>query len=132
MTEAEIFTAFSNLAATYSTLFFGFVSLMSGFLIMSYLAANKLPMTLASIVLALFSMVSGSLIFRMNLTRNNIEALMSHVVEQKAMGNLDLPWFPLNPAGSAVAYLEIAATVGGFIGCIVFFFYQRKLGSDDT
>ncbi len=128
MSEAELYSAFHAALGGANAILFGYISLMSGFLIMSYLAADKLPAVLASIVLALFSLVSGGLVFRMTLVRNNMEALLAYVVEQKALENLDLPWFPLNPSvGIFVVYLEIAATVGGFVGCIVFFFYQRRL-----
>ena len=99
---------------------------------MSYLAAHKLPVVLASIILAMFSIVSAGLIFRMTLVRNNMEALLEYVVEQKALGNYDLPWFPLqDPSiGMFSGDMEIFATVGSLVGCMVFFFYQRRLGQD--
>ncbi len=122
-----------DLADAYSTQFFGYISLLSGFLIMSYLAADKLPATLVTIILALFSLVSFALVFRMNLIRNNATALMSYVVDQKALGNYDLPWFPLSGSGGSVAaYVEFIAIAGGFIGSIAFFLYQRKSPKNDT
>jgi len=122
-----------DLADAYATQFFGYISLLSGFLLMSYLAAEKLPATLVTIVLALFSIVSAAMVFRMNLIRNNMFALTSYVVDQKTNGNYDLPWFPLSGGvGPLVSYLEFAAIAGGFIGCIAFFFYQRNTARDDT
>jgi hypothetical protein len=133
LSEAEAFTAFMDLGDAYATQLFGFIGLMSGFLIMSYFAADKLPTTLVAIVLALFSIVSAAMVFRMNLIRNNLNALISYVVDQKTIGNYDLPWFPLSGgSGPLVSYLEFAAIVGGFIGCFVFFFYQRNTARDDT
>ena len=132
MSEAEAFTAFMDLADSYATQLFGYIGLLSGFLIMSYFAAGKLPATLVAIVLALFSIVSAAMVFRMNLIRNNMNALLSYVVDQKASGNYDLPWFPLSGgAGPMVSYLEFAAIAGGFIGCFVFFFYQRNTAGND-
>ena len=132
MSEAEVVTAFVDWNGIYHQVLFGYVSLMSGFLIMSYLAAHKLPVVLASIILAMFSIVSAGLIFRMTLVRNNMEALLEYVVEQKALGNYDLPWFPLqDPSiGMFSGDMEIFATVGSLVGCMVFFFYQRRLGQD--
>ena len=133
MSEAEAFTAFMDLADAYATQFFGYIGLLSGFLIVSYFAADKLPATLMTIVLALFSIVSCALVLRMNLIRNNTIALISYVVDQKALGNYDLPWFPLSGGlGPSVAYLEFIAIAGGFIGCIAFFFYQRTAARNDT
>jgi len=132
VSEAEVVTAFVDWNGIYHQVLFGYVSLMSGFLIMSYLAAHKLPVVLASIILAMFSIVSAGLIFRMTLVRNNMEALLEYVVEQKALGNYDLPWFPLqDPSiGMFSGDMEIFATVGSLVGCMVFFFYQRRLGQD--
>ena len=130
MSEAEVVTAFVDWNGIYHQVLFGYVSLMSGFLIMSYLAAHKLPGVLASIILALFSIVSAGLIFRMTLVRDNMEALLEYVVEQKALGNFDLPWFPLRDpsVGTFSGDMEIFASIGSLAGCIVFFFFQRRSG----
>ena len=133
MSEAEAFTAFMDLADAFATQFYGYIGLLSGFLVMSYLAADKLPTTLVTIVLALFSIVSAAMVVRMTLISNNMNALRSYVVDQKAIGNFDLPWFPLGGVTAGLApYLELIATAGGFIGCIAFFFYQRSTARPKT
>ena len=101
---------------------------MSGFLVMGYLVAEKLPTALATIVLLLFSVVSGVLIFRLVLLRRDSRALLRYIFEQKDSGNLDLPWFGVNSplAQQIVSYLEVIAIVGGFLGCVIFFIYRRR------
>ena len=76
MNEAEFIAAFHGAVGLNSQVFFGYVSLMSGFLVMSYLAAHKLPAFLASIVLALFTVVSALLVFRLFLNGGDAMALI--------------------------------------------------------
>ena len=133
MSEAELYSAFHGALGAANTTLFGYVSLMSGFLVMSYLGAHRLPAFLASIVVALFSLVSGLLIFQIFLNRNDAQAIASYMFEEKQSGNLDLSWFGSNPfwATTINQYLMLAVAVGGFLGCIAFFFYQRRAGVDD-
>ena len=130
MNEAELMTVFHATLGTIHTLLFGLVSLMSGFLIMSYLVAKQLPTFLAGIVLTLFGIFSLTLIFKIFLTRNDFAALVKHILDQKAAGAVDLPWYGLAPswAPTLIAYLEVSSLFVGFIGCIAFFVYQRRSG----
>jgi len=134
MNEAELIAAFHGAVNLNSTVFFGYVSLMSGFLVMSYLAAHKLPTFLASIVLSLFTVVSALLVFRLFLNGGDAMALMSYMREQEQMGRLDLAGFGSHPAWvtRVVVPLEILSTVGGFIGCTMFFLYRRRSGADEA
>ena len=128
MSEAELYTAFhASLSAAHSVLF-GYISLMSGFLIMSYLAADKLSTVLATIVIALFSGASCLMTFRIFLNRNDAQAIASYMLEQKQSGSLELSWYGSNPSWTVgtSTFLEIAVVLGGFLGCLVFFFYQRR------
>ncbi len=76
MTEAELVAAFQGyLELTYQILF-GYVSLISGFLVMSYLVADKITRLLAMISVLLFSIVSALLVFGIFLNRNDAGQLM--------------------------------------------------------
>jgi len=134
MSEADLIASFHGAVNLNSDIFFGYVSLMSAFLVMCYLAARKLPIVLASIVLALFSVVSALLILRLFLNGNDAAALMAHMLEQQRLGNLDLAGFGSNPRWPTrlVSSLEILSTVGGYIGCMAFFFYRRMSVTDNA
>ena len=128
MTEAEAIAAFQGFLAQIYVLIFGYVSLLSGFLVMSYLVAHKLTSSLVSIIVALFTAVCAVLIINLQFLRNDFSSLNTYILEQMASGNLDLPWFGNNPSwasGIVTALLSIA-TVGGYFGCLVFFFVQRR------
>ena len=128
MSEAELYSAFHAALGGANTVLFDYISLMFAFLVMSYLAAHRLPPFLASVVIALFSAVSGLFIFQVFLYRNEAGEIASYLFEQKQSGNLDLSWYGANPTWAATTnlYLMVAVTVGGFLACLAFFFYQRR------
>ena len=65
MTEAELITAFHGYLGEINAVLFGYISFVSGFLIMSYLVASKLSRLLSTIVLVLFTTASGVMILRL-------------------------------------------------------------------
>ena len=133
MNESDLISAFHGAITINSDVFFGYVGLMSGFLVVSYLVADKLPKLLAFIVISLFTFVSLLMIFRLYLNGDAAAALLEYMKTNEALGNLDLRVFGNNPswAGIVVPGLEILSTAGGYIGCVVFFFYRRKTQERD-
>ena len=133
MTEAELVAAFHSYLAAVDSEMFGYVSLLSGFLVMSYLVAVKLNAILAWIVLLLFTATCGVIVTRLSFLRTDFESLYSYILQQKNAGTIDLPWFGTNPAWGPqiLGYLMFAVTVGGYLGCIAFFFFQRRNRSAD-
>jgi len=128
MTEAELITAFHGYLGEINAVLFGYISFVSGFLIMSYLVAAKLSRFLSIVVLALFATASGVLILRLLFLRNDFTSLYQYILRQTESGNLDLPWIGTNPAWGTqlLTYLEVATLVGGFVGCIAYFLFQRR------
>lgn len=133
MHEVDLVAAFHSAVGLNSDVFFGYVSLMSAFLVVCYLSAHKLPTFLASIIVTLFTIVSALLMMRLYLNGSDAAALLVHIQEQQALGNLDVGGFGSSPSWSApvVTALEILATLGGYIGCMAFFVYRRKTPTDD-
>ena len=128
MNEAELVTAFQGYIELNNQIFFCYVSLMSGFLVMSYLVADKISVFLASIAVVLFSLVSTQLVFGIFLNRNDAAQIMAHLLAQRESGNFDLVWLGTNPPWSAdvMAFLYIVTTIGGYFACVSFFFYKRR------
>ncbi|MFT7175484.1 MAG: hypothetical protein ACJAUG_001485 [Halioglobus sp.] len=131
MTEAEAVMTFREFVGESNQLLFGYISFVSAFLVMSYFAAAKLHNFLAVIILAIFSAVALLLIFQVYLLNTDIDNLYAYIYSQKASGAYELSWFGQNPAWSArvLTVLQVLSTLGGYIGCMVFFFYQKSHGS---
>ena len=132
MIEIDLIAAFHGAAGLNSDILFGYVSLMSAFLVMCYLAAHRLPTFLALIVSILFSVVSLLLILRLFLNGIDAAALLTHILSLQSEGIVDIGEFGDLSARSApiVVTLEILTTVGGYIGCISFFIYRRNTGEE--
>lgn len=90
MSEAGLFSAFHASLNAANTVLYVYLSLITGFLLLSYLVADKLSGLLASIVVSLFSATAGLLIFRLVLNRNDAHAIMNYMLEQKTSGKFDL------------------------------------------
>ena len=108
-----------------------YTSIISAFLVMSYLSAEKLNGVLTACVLTLFSLVCFLLMIQMLHVRTDLVHLVGYLHEQQADGITDIPWFGKNsPLGSKVAsILQMLVTIGGYLGCIGYFLYQRSRGT---
>jgi hypothetical protein len=128
MTEAEAVMTFREFVGESNQLLFGYISVVSAFLVMSYFAAPRLNNFLSSIVLTLFSVVAFLFIFQIYLFNNDIDQLYAFIYSQKDSGVYELSWFGQNPAWSArlLSLLHVLSTLGGYIGCMAFFFYQKR------
>ena len=97
MTEAELIASFHGYLGEINAVLFGYISFISGFLIMSYLVASKLSRLLAGIVLLLFTTASGVLILRLTFLRNDVTSLYQYILQQVQSGQVDIPWIGTNP-----------------------------------
>lgn len=134
MNEADLMVTFQGYLSLTNQLFFGYVSLLSGFLVMSYLVADKISSFLASISVALFSIVSALLLLGVFLSRNNAEHLIAFMRTQAQRGELNLDWLGYNPSWAAdvMSILYIIATFGGYLASVAYFFYKRKHGNMES
>ena len=124
---AELFRAYLEVS---NQLVFGYVSILSGFLIMSYLAAHKLNNWLMALVLVLFTTVCAIIILQLNFTRDDMGRLYAYLL---TLDGADTAWFGKNPAwapGVLTSLLNFV-TFGGYAGCVAYFFYQRNRGDSD-
>jgi len=80
------------------------------------------------IVLVLFTAICFLLITQLNLTRNLMAELNTSLFE---IPNSMVGKFGIAPvvATQIFTFLYNLVTFGGYIGCVVFFFYQRKQDS---
>ncbi|HEY5647650.1 MAG TPA: hypothetical protein VIS76_16995, partial [Pseudomonadales bacterium] len=97
MTEAELIETFQNYLSLLDTELFGFISVLSGFIVVSYLVADKLTTLLTSIVITLYTLACGVLITRIVLLRRDFVELHAYIVEKQSSGTIDMPWFGTNP-----------------------------------
>ena len=131
MTAHEASGLFLEYLNTYSAFMFGYVGILTAFLVMSYAAAHKLNKLLAVLVVTLFSLVCVMLIIQINFLRNDLTGLYVYLVELKGTNPESLVWFGTNPAWMPIVLTWVNNTVslGGFAASISYFLYQRQTGS---
>jgi hypothetical protein len=125
MTEYEGAALFLDYLNTSIQLVLAYISILSAFLIMSYFAADKLINGLMGIVIILFTLVCVMLIFQLNLTRSDMAELYAYLTQ---FSDTSLEWFGTNPSWAVrtLTYMHYLVTIGGYIGCLVFFFWRRS------
>ncbi len=128
LNEAELIETFQSYVSLLDSQILGFISLLSGFIVLSYLVADKLTSTLIGILIALYTVASGIFIARMAFLRRDFAALHAHILDLQASGAIDVPWFGSNPhwASEVISYLIWGVTFGGYLGSVLFFFVQRN------
>ena len=95
-------------------------------------SADKLNKLLMYIVLALFSLVCLLLVTQLNLTRGLMAELLAVLQQTMSTDTVGLS----HPAtgGTTTRLITVLynfVTIGGYIGCLVFFFYQRSRKNRD-
>ena len=126
MPEYDSVALFLDFANTSQQLVLAYVSVISAFLVMSYFAAQKLDFWLMIIVLILFTAICLLLFVQMTLIRTDLTTLYQTIQSQKA--SVGLEWFGTSDVWVVrlLNFLHQFVTIGGYIGCLCFFFRQRN------
>lgn len=134
MTAYEATELFLGYLNTYSQFMFGYVGILSGFLVMSYVAGHRISKLLSILVLALFTLVSSMLIIQINFLRNDFTEINLYLFELKNADPESLMWFGTNPSWMipVLTWITNAVLFGGFAGCVAYFLYQRQESSRDV
>lgn len=90
MTEYESISLFNEIFSNLAQVLFGYISILSAFLVMSYFAADKLNRVLTALVVALFTLSSVMLVIQVNFLRTdlmNVYEVILNIQSSKADGN---------------------------------------------
>lgn len=130
MTAHEAADLFLEYLNTYSQFMFGYVGILTAFLVMSFVAAHKLNKLLTVLVVTLFSLVCVMLIIQINFLRNDLTGIYVYLVELKRIHPDSLAWFGTNPTWmlTVLTWINNTVSFGGFAGSIGYFLYQRQTG----
>jgi cellobiose-specific phosphotransferase system component IIC len=127
MSEYEAVDLFRSMIADLHQSMFGYISLLSAFMVASYLTADKLRTGLMVVFLSLYSLFALNFVIQFVMMSTDAVSLYDHILLEKNAGTYDLEWFGKNPAwaGYSATATRISVAIGGYIGTLVFFFYQR-------
>lgn len=130
MSEAEAYELLMLITSELNQLMFGYFSMVSAFLVMSYLAADKLSALHAGITVALFAVCSAYVVLNVVALNVDLDSLYAEMIARKSAGEYALAWFGRNPVWLPVSltFVQVGIGLGGFVGSLVFFFSRRSRG----
>ena len=133
MTEYEAISLFNDFFGNLIQILFGYVSVLSAFLVMTFFASHKISKFLVALVLFLFTFVCLMLILQFNFVKIDIRNLYLHILELQAQSGSSSNWFGTVPtwAISIQTWAQNIVTIGGYFGCILFFFYKRNRQTEE-
>ena len=128
MTEYEAYDLLISLAGESFQLMFGYFSIVSAYLIMSYVAADKLGVLHSYILLVLFTLSSAFLVINFYALNVDLDNLYVDMLLKKEQGIYQLDWFGGDSVWvpKSLTVLQTLIGLGGYICSVVFFFFRRK------
>lgn len=128
MNEAEAYELIILLTGEVNQLMFGYFSIVSAFLIMSHLAADRLSTGLSVIAVVLFSLCSFYIFVTLYALNSDLDSLYMDVMTKKAQATYQLAWFGKNPAWVplSLTFVQTAICLGGYLCSLLFFLSRRR------
>ena len=127
MSESEAYELVVLLTSELNQLMFGYFSMVSAFLIMSYLVAKKLSRLHSLVIVALFTVCSLYIILNLYVLNTDLDNLYREMIQKKQAGLFELGWFGENPPWIPISltFVQVLIGVGGYVGSLIFFFSRR-------
>ncbi|MFT7289216.1 MAG: putative membrane protein YkvI [Halieaceae bacterium] len=128
MSESEAFELVLLMASELSQLMFGYFSIVSAFLIVSYLAADRLSRLQSAIILILYTICAMYVVLNLYALNTDLDNLYAEMLTKKESGVYELAWFGTNPIWipKSLTIIQVAIGVGGYVGSVIFFFSKSK------
>jgi len=134
MSESEAFELVMLMASELSQLMFGYFSIISAFLVMSYLVSDKLSNIQSAIILILYTTCTSFIVLNIYALNIDLDSLYAEMLLKKESGEFRLTWFGKNPlwVPTTLTTIQVAICIGGYIGSVAFFFSKRTANSNNV
>ena len=134
MSESEAYELIILIASELNQLMFGYFSIISAFLVMSYLIAQNLTRLQSAIVLILYTLSTLYIVLNFYALNVDLDSLYQDMLLKKASGTYELVWFGNNPVWIPISLTFIQTVIGivGYVGSVIFFFSRSKLDQDHS
>ena len=136
MTDYELASLFGEYLSILQDQYINYATVLFAFLLVGYFAAHKLKPVVVTIVVVLFSAYALDSMIAILLVNSDLSDLTALMHERISNGSEDLAFHAgargdLDVQMAFFRPLRIFALVGGYVGAVFFFFYQRKVGASD-
>lgn len=128
MSESEAYELVLLISSDLNQLIFGYFSIVSAFLVVSYLAADRLSNLQSAIVLILYTICSSYIVMNTYALNTDLDSLYAEMLMKKASGTYELAWFGNNPLWipTSLSVIQLSICLGGYLGSVLFFFSKSK------
>ena len=130
MSDYELLSVFMYSVETLWTVFSTFISVVFAFLVVSYLAADKLQKSLAAIVMALYTLVVLWATWALSRTSASVSAAAGEMKARVQDGGSTLGWHPATHTPEfvidAIPVVITLIAILSYIGSVFFFYVQRR------
>ena len=129
MTDYNLMTSFIDMVGLLNQALLGYVSVLFAFLIAGYFIADKLKPSMIVLIIVLFTAVAGDLLGQVYFIQHDMGVITTEMALRVANNEFALPHLSMtyNP-GIYFFITQGIATIGGYIGALIFFFHQRREG----
>ena len=133
MSDYEVATLFVDYFTAVQSRLIDYVSVIAAFVVAGYLLAAKLRLSMAIILVAIFTAYSIDSILVIFHINSDLAGLQSIMASRIASGESDLVFHSGarevgGSGGGVFGPLRLFAAIGAYLGAVVFFFYQRRIG----
>ena len=132
MTDYELLTILIEFINIMWTIFATFVSIVFAFIVASHLVAKKLTSRVVSLVITLYTLIALWSVWGISLNSFALSATAGELKRRSVEDGSSLGWLPMlempDVMRSAIPFLITLLVFVVYVGSIIFFFYQRRVG----
>ena len=132
MSDYEMVSIFHENLSLIFTVLMSYVSIVSAYLVVGYLVSAKLQPVMVSIITSLFTLFSITLTFIMNRLASTFVGIGQEMRRAASDSTSSLGWHNVTSepeflsAGAMFAFTALLILT--YLGALVFFFHQRRVG----
>ena len=129
MADYDLISLFHNSLTLLSQAIMDYVSVTFAFLIAGYFIADKLKSSMVVLIVFLFTSIQIGQLFNMYFLQHDMGVLTTEMALRAANTSFMLPNLVMtNNPGIYYVIVMGVAIIGCYIGALIFFFHQRRLG----
>jgi hypothetical protein len=132
MTDYNLVSLFHTSVSLLNQSLMDYVSILFAFLIAGFFIADKLKLPMVVVVIVLFTIIEANLLPNMYFLEHDMKILGAQLALRVTNGDFALPGLVMTQKGGNYFLTQVIVTIGSYIGAIIFFFHQRRVGLTKT
>ncbi len=133
MSDYELVDLFTEQLNTLQSSFMDYVAVLFAFLIAAYLVAAKLESRMVTVIVVLFTVVALQHVLPILASGSDFAGVAGQIALRATNDSSSVNWhgaaMPWGPVAISITrYSAVVALIVSYIGGLIFFFHQRRVG----